>query len=99
MVILPSRKYRISVAPLAGSVDRNSQVLRLRPAFMVSLPSRGAWIEILKLHKAAAKALVAPLAGSVDRNNTYDAEVCCWLSSLPSRGAWIEMESAPLLPQ
>ena len=35
------------VAPLAGSVDRNLLAHAVRPACRVSLPSRGAWIEII----------------------------------------------------
>ena len=35
------------VAPLAGSVDRNIAELRSRGIFVKSLPSRGAWIEIV----------------------------------------------------
>ena len=34
------------VAPLAGSVDRNLGRVLLRLAYPLSLPSRGAWIEI-----------------------------------------------------
>ena len=37
----------INVAPLAGSVDRNANALEPRLCGDLSLPSRGAWIEIL----------------------------------------------------
>ena len=36
----------INVAPLAGSVDRNANALEPRLCGDLSLPSRGAWIEI-----------------------------------------------------
>ena len=36
---------------------------------MPSLPSRGAWIEILTMACSMFLPIVAPLAGSVDRNN------------------------------
>ena len=56
------------VAPLAGSVDRNTPI-KLRLALDAgSLPSRGAWIEIGTGGQAACLGAVAPLAGSVDRN-------------------------------
>ena len=34
------------VAPLAGSVDRNIEGRQLPPLYLLSLPSRGVWIEI-----------------------------------------------------
>ena len=57
------------VAPLAGSVDRNS-VKELKALYKkMSLPSRGAWIEMATEHGyILGLAVVAPLAGSVDRN-------------------------------
>ena len=72
-----------------------------------SLPSRGAWIEILNVVSGIlVNRMVAPLAGSVDRNPylTYDLVTSAW--SLPSRGAWIEIlpyrmvkpRSVPSLP-
>ena len=36
-----------SVAPLAGSVDRNNYANYAQALARMSLPSRGAWIEIL----------------------------------------------------
>ena len=62
-----------AVAPLAGSVDRNRRqglTLSLRPA---SLPSRGAWIEMLLVSETCNMSWVAPLAGSVDRNKSREA--------------------------
>ena len=58
----------LAVAPLAGSVDRNSLHRKNIRVPLRSLPSRGAWIEILRGKAAQAVQLVAPLAGSVDRN-------------------------------
>ena len=60
-------------------------------AHLLSLPSRGAWIEIgrwVEEHKAD---IVAPLAGSVDRNAYARLPPRLALLSLPSRGAWIEI--------
>ena len=56
------------VAPLAGSVDRNSAMAFWRSAVDRSLPSRGAWIEIKRWKGEDLWVRVAPLAGSVDRN-------------------------------
>ena len=41
----------VYVAPLAGSVDRNSLTHFFKPPRNLSLPSRGAWIEIRFLHR------------------------------------------------
>ena len=56
------------VAPLAGSVDRNGGTRDGLYPLTLSLPSRGAWIEIVYRVPPRASASVAPLAGSVDRN-------------------------------
>ena len=56
-----------------------------------SLPSRGAWIEMLRLLAALFGGVVAPLAGSVDRNFQRLPLLASAYPSLPSRGAWIEM--------
>ena len=61
------------------------------PASLPSLPSRGAWIEILLYDTTNKAAVVAPLTGSVDRNLSNGLSSLYWLPSLPSRGAWIEM--------
>ena len=61
------------VAPLAGSVDRNSLRANGAGVAFLSLPSRGAWIEIY-----------------CDRHSGNRNE------SLPSRGAWIEINSPRL---
>ena len=38
---------RVPVAPLAGSVDRNKDLTEIqKQQALLSLPSRGAWIEI-----------------------------------------------------
>ena len=79
------------VAPLAGSVDRNKTSVTLQAVASVSLPSRGAWIEIGRFWKYTRLSPVAPLAGSVDRNRVYCKVGLPGLRSLPSRGAWIEI--------
>ena len=56
------------VAPLAGSVDRNNWLNIGKQVVTASLPSRGAWIEILGSSLSGLVENVAPLAGSVDRN-------------------------------
>ena len=56
-----------------------------------SLPSRGAWIEILNKPKVSLSLKVAPLAGSVDRNEIGGQTYTDGHLSLPSRGAWIEI--------
>ena len=58
----------IQVAPLAGSVDRNIYGEDGRDVNQMSLPSRGAWIEMPTIPWPRPRAAVAPLAGSVDRN-------------------------------
>ena len=60
--------YDNKVAPLAGSVDRNTDLPNLAPVPQLSLPSRGAWIEIPRPRRRLRRSSVAPLAGSVDRN-------------------------------
>ena len=82
------------VAPLAGSVDRNSVGIEDATELLESLPSRGAWIEMMMPQTSPRSCRVAPLAGSVDRNKLADwAEGHVPRPSLPSRGAWIEMAS------
>ena len=60
-------------------------------AHLLSLPSRGAWIEIDKGIDPVYAPCVAPLAGSVDRNMEEVERRWKKGMSLPSRGAWIEM--------
>ena len=60
-------------------------------AHLLSLPSRGAWIEIIRRSRSHRPASVAPLAGSVDRNRLLSPILKVPAGSLPSRGAWIEM--------
>ena len=59
--------------------------------FLLSLPTRGAWIEIKIIWTCWNISAVAPHTGSVDWNH-YGAAVCAshWMS-LPTRGAWIEI--------
>ena len=61
-----------AVAPLTGSVDRNSPLMRRRRCRMMSLPSRGAWIEIILTTQILCVQHVAPLTGSVDRNIAWN---------------------------
>ena len=68
----------VEVAPLTGSVDRNADEPRdVVATAVVSLPSRGAWIEMtLPSPPSAPSAGVAPLTGSVDRNaQRYTASI------------------------
>ena len=57
----------------------------------MSLPSRGAWIEISTAPAPSLEVVVAPLAGSVDRNIQPTMAEDSYQKSLPSRGAWIEI--------
>ena len=56
------------VAPLTGSVDRNLVLFVGGDVPILSLPSRGAWIEMLGRSASSSWTKVAPLTGSVDRN-------------------------------
>ena len=58
----------IYVAPLAGSVDRNISSQSSLVYLCMSLPTRGAWIEISRSQRDFDEYGVAPHAGSVDRN-------------------------------
>ena len=79
------------VAPLAGSVDRNIVICVVPCIERLSLPSRGAWIEIAIMLPSRMMLRVAPLAGSVDRNFGNKNTTTSQTGSLPSRGAWIEI--------
>ena len=61
---------------------------------LLSLPPRGAWIEILQNSLYASFCRVAPPTGSVDRNARRTDYSYISTRSLPPRGAWIEI-SAP----
>ena len=65
------------VAPLTGSVDRNIKDPVLASQVERSLPSRGAWIEMLSGEPYKSKRRVAPLTGSVDRNDLLATGVYC----------------------
>ena len=68
-ILLPSLfSWLTCVAPLTGSVDRNTSAGLEATKYVWSLPSRGAWIEILAVSPSPALPGVAPLTGSVDRN-------------------------------
>ena len=63
--------HQRGVAPLAGSVDRNLNISSETSFSLTSLPSRGAWIEIVTSFRRVEARPVAPLAGSVDRNMDF----------------------------
>ena len=63
MVIL-AIAHRLPVAPLAGSVDRNSVAARPAARMALSLPSRGAWIEILRFAVILAQIGSLPSRGA-----------------------------------
>ena len=80
------------VAPLAGSVDRNVVPLLELRAASPSLPSRGAWIEILAVLASAGfgyKSL--PSRGAWIEIGYRTVSYNKTVRSLPSRGAWIEI--------
>ena len=81
----------LKVAPLTGSVDRNQRLTLKRIFPFTSLPSRGAWIEMLMQERTNSILAVAPLTGSVDRNVISTGRQKIAGMSLPSRGAWIEI--------
>ena len=60
----------------------------------MSLPSRGAWIEMVLFAARLMRSSVAPLTGSVDRNIGATRWCKGAGTSLPSRGAWIEIRRA-----
>ena len=82
------------VAPLAGSVDRNNIEIPVGSRFStMSLPSRGAWIEIVTgTVRWAATAASLPSRGAWIEI-TLSVMLIGLPLSLPSRGAWIEIVS------
>ena len=50
----------------------------------MSLPSRGAWIEMYRAARQKSRSAVAPLAGSVDRNDLSRTHkrYCVWVAPL-----------------
>ena len=91
MVYLVPPRASASVAPLAGSVDRNSQFEVARCNQKGSLPSRGAWIEMVYLVPPRASASRSlPSRGAwieIYQGRKHQRQQ----PSLPSRGAWIEI--------
>ena len=79
------------VAPLAGSVDRNNEVHQFENYDNMSLPSRGAWIEISTPWMWSAPAASLPSRGAWIEILWTTPVSCGWILSLPSRGAWIEI--------
>ena len=61
--------------------------------FLLSLPARGAWIEIIGEGGDLVWMQVAPREGSVDRNARFARLERPLERSLPARGAWIEIKS------
>ena len=78
------------VAPLAGSVDRNTPLPRQTGGASVA-PLAGSVDRNDVGPLTLGVTPVAPLAGSVDRNGDDLAFPVGQLPSLPSRGAWIEI--------
>ena len=80
-----------SVAPHAGSVDRNSVGSCCLAAVRRVAPHAGS-VDRNDLEKTlSTMTCVAPHAGSVDRNETSGGLVLNRHGSLPTRGAWIEI--------
>ena len=80
-----------SVAPLAGSVDRNIGFLKERKYIYRVAPLAGSVDRNQLILAVQNFRHVAPLAGSVDRNCLMAIGKASNFSSLPSRGAWIEI--------
>ena len=84
--------YHASVAPLAGSVDRNYIVSRQGPAALRVAPLAGSVDRNYFLPGGRP-----PQAGSLPSRGAWIEIISCQgggrprLGSLPSRGAWIEM--------
>ena len=86
-------RFRASVAPLTGSVDRNLEGDVQRLAVPRVAPLTGSVDRNLHFSRPDKGPLVAPLTGSVDRNRKEAETVFNAAESLPSRGAWIEIGS------
>ena len=82
---------RLLVAPLAGSVDRNTIYLAQCISYFTVAPLAGSVDRNVHILRVAAVDDVAPLAGSVDRNKSPATRLPEPWTSLPSRGAWIEI--------
>ena len=83
--------HTVTVAPLAGSVDRNTNIYAIKDELAEVAPLAGSVDRNRKGKKTLTAPLVAPLAGSVDRNFINLQFIRAAVLSLPSRGAWIEM--------
>ena len=85
------------VAPLTGSVDRNQPKPVSASGHWLSLPSRGAWIEMVNICP-----LVPPSGRSLPSRGAWiemsRLATCPRRNprSLPSRGAWIEISDTAL---
>ena len=87
MVEVGTPERQLKVAPLTGSVDRNPVSQQQIVFSDESLPSRGAWIEIMCTRSRAYPAEVAPLTGSVDRNLIWGAFGGGWGNVAPLTGS------------
>ena len=72
-------------------MDRNCFIVVPFDHISMSLPARGAWIEIFDAPELEKKDFVAPREGSVDRNTLSASISLSIVMSLPARGAWIEI--------
>ena len=61
--------------------------------FALSLPVRGAWVEIYAVGKAAGLALSLPVRGAWVEISSHRAGSSVAARSLPVRGAWVEIGS------
>ena len=91
MLPLYSLMQEMTVAPLAGSVDRNVGLDAPVDQQQVSLPSRGAWIEISWSGGQTARRQSLPSRGAWIEICHPGRPAPRPPRSLPSRGAWIEI--------
>ena len=59
----------------------------------MSLPARGAWIEIARPHWTSPKDRSLPARGAWIEMANYTILIRLLAGSLPARGAWIEIEA------
>ena len=82
---------KLTVAPLAGSVDRNLNTWPTKNKSSRVAPLAGSVDRNCAFATYLTSSPVAPLAGSVDRNKPLPDFGLYACGSLPSRGAWIEI--------
>src|SRR5699024_6736375 len=95
---LPSRRTP-AVAPLAGSVDRNSTFWRLMPGVVRVAPLAGS-VDRNGYQEAWAdyRYQSLPSRGAWIEIKHWQTKQT-WKTSLPSRGAWIEIRGTPGRPR